>query len=122
LTQICKGEKTLLEHAIKEGKDEEREFIEFPYSVKKLFEEMMTRHQREINDHLVQIYEEIGIKERVDNQKFTGETFRLRPNFSGLDVMKPKPKDEEQKDAGTEDDKKSSKPKKDNKGTGRGNS
>jgi len=68
------------------------EFIKFPYAVRKLFEEITRRQQNELNEHLVEIYAELKIKDRLNSAKETGEEFQLRPDFSGIDVLKPKVK------------------------------
>lgn len=67
------------------------EFIEFPKSVKRLFAEITRKHQRELNEILRDVYEELGVLERLENQQKSGEKFSLRPNYAGLDIITPAP-------------------------------
>jgi len=65
------------------------ETIEFPKSVKKLFVEIIRKHQRELNETLRNVYDELNILERLEYQEQTGEKFVLKSNYSGVDIIIP---------------------------------
>lgn len=68
----------------------EKEFIKFPKIATMLFAELMEKHQRSVNDVLSEVYVELGLTERIENSEKSGEIFQLRPDFSGIDIIKEK--------------------------------
>lgn len=69
------------------------EKIEFSKSVVRMFNEMRRRQNREINDALTEVYEELGVRERVDAQDETKETIIIDPKMTYIEfIMPPKEK------------------------------
>jgi len=70
-------------------KSKDPEFIEFSKLQRGYLTEVRTRQQREFNEVLETIYEELGIVEKI--LKAPPGTYNLKMDFSGLDVRPVKP-------------------------------
>lgn len=80
--------------------------ILFSKSVRRMFAEITLRHQKELNDALIEVYEETKILDRVQDQQATGERFELLRDFSGVTIHNPEAKQEELKKEALEKDRK----------------
>ena len=66
------------------------ETMKFKPSQQRMFREIIARHQRELNEALQEVYDELGLTERIRAGK---EEFEILPNFNGIRIIKDK-KDE----------------------------
>lgn len=71
------------------------EKIKFTKSMQRMFVEMRRRHMNELNQGIRDVYEDLGLSERVENQQETGEIFEVSQDFSNIIIRKePKPGEE----------------------------
>lgn len=80
--------------------------ILFSKSVRRMFGEITLRHQKELNDALIEVYEETKILDRVQDQQATGERFELLRDFSGVTIHNPEAVQEKLKKEALEKDRK----------------
>lgn len=94
-------DENILANARIEQEGEVIETIQFPKSAVSLFREMRRRHHLEINIALQELYEELGIKDRLDNQQKTGEVAKIDKGFKYIDfIMLPKKERNDGKESG----------------------
>lgn len=68
------------------------EKIKLTKSMRRMFREMRTRHMTELNQGVRDVYEDLGLSERVENQQETGEIFEVSQDFSYIVITnKPEP-------------------------------
>jgi len=65
-------------------------FIKFSKVQKNYITEVRTRQQREFNEALETIYEELGIIEKIMNAP--PDTYKLKMDLTGLEVLPTRPK------------------------------
>lgn len=71
-----------------------KKFISFTRIQRKLITEVMERTQKEINETLTIIYEDLGIAEKLAKGDCS---FLLRSDYSGLDIVESPESEKERK-------------------------
>jgi len=78
------------------------ETVKFSQSAIRLFQEIRRRHDMEINLALRDLYEELGIQDRLDNLRKTGEQAILDKQLTYIDFIIPPPSSPREKTDGKE--------------------
>lgn len=73
----------------------ESNFIKFSDVQKNYLKEIRNRQLKELNEAITLVYGELGIREKM--AQANPGTYRLRQDFSGLDVLPTMPKDNKNK-------------------------
>ena len=60
--------------------------IRFGKATRRMFQEILTRQVRERNQALKDVYEDMGILQRIQMQEQTGEMFEILPGYVGVKV------------------------------------
>lgn len=90
----------ILANARTERKGEKVDTIKFPKSVIRMFKELRFRHSREVNEALQELYDELGVRERIDKQAETGEQIILDPQFTYIEFIMPPKESKDGKESG----------------------
>jgi len=64
------------------------EVIKFSKTTVRMFQEMLQRQTRELNQALNDVYDEIGIINRIRQSGETGEQFELLRGYTGVRITK----------------------------------
>ncbi len=62
--------------------------IEFSNVAKRMFRELVSRQQTEMNQALEEVYKDLGLWDRIQLQNKTNEIFTLQKNFQGVTITK----------------------------------
>lgn len=94
----------ILSNARTETPGENVETIKFSKSAIRMFNEMRKRHDLEINYALQELYEEMGITERLSKVQETGEMARVDKKFTFIEFITPPKEKEDDKESGNKTD------------------